>query len=225
MHEPLALGLPFSRAVVGKVYKLTGVAQIGWELFHESLREAPEHTVGGENRQAGIVDVGEIHHREVKPLIAGDVWHSVSHHLLVVQTRLIPMMAIGDERPAVGHHPPNLMERRGLSDRPHAVQHLVLIAKAEARRPLTLRGQDVLELASVVGVQREDLVEIGLDRRAQVEEHALGMRRGLLMREDDPPFVGFEPAQCNNPLALPLGAIRQDILLGAEIHRHIGVPA
>ena len=57
--------------------------------------------MGGENRQAGIMDVGEIHHGEVKPLIAGGVWHRLLHHLLVVQTRLIPMMAVGDERPAV----------------------------------------------------------------------------------------------------------------------------
>ena len=31
------------------------------------------------------------------------VWNRLLHHLLVVQTRLIPMMAVGDERPAVRH--------------------------------------------------------------------------------------------------------------------------
>jgi hypothetical protein len=43
------------------------------------------------------------------------------------------------------------------------------------------------------------------------------------MREHDTPLVGFESAQGNKSLALLLGAIRQDILLGAEIHRWLGI--
>jgi hypothetical protein len=85
-------------------------------------------------------------------------------------------MAIGDERPAISHHLPNLVEHREITDRPHPMQHVILIPKAETRRLLTLRGQNLLELAGIIGVQGEDLVEIGLDRRAQVKEHALGMR-------------------------------------------------
>src|SRR5262247_3643816 len=50
------------------------------------------------------------------------------------------------------------------------------------------------------------------------------MRRGCLMREHDAPLVGFESAQGNESLALPLGAIRQDILLNTEIHRRLGIP-
>ena len=57
-----------------------------------------------QDRQAGIVDVGEIQHGEIKPLVAGGLWQRLPHHLLIVEAGLIAMMPISDDRPAVGQH-------------------------------------------------------------------------------------------------------------------------
>src|SRR5688572_7058053 len=95
VQESLTLSRPFGWGVARKGFQFAGVAQTDRELLHKRRRQAPKHAVGREDREAGIVDVGKIHHREVEPLIAGRVWTRLSHHLLVVQTRLISMMAIG----------------------------------------------------------------------------------------------------------------------------------
>ena len=74
LHESLALDVPLGRGVVRKGFQLAGIAQTGRELLHEGRGQASEDTVGRQNRQAGIVDVGEIHHHEVKPFLASSVW-------------------------------------------------------------------------------------------------------------------------------------------------------
>ena len=102
----------------------------------------------------------------------------------VVQRGLVAVVAVGDDELLVAHGGGEQADGGGVADAPEAVQHAVLVGDLGLGWSVAVI-EDGLDGAGGVGIEHEDLAEVGVGGLEKIEAVALGLGEGLLMTEDD----------------------------------------
>ena len=102
----------------------------------------------------------------------------------VVQRGFVAVVAVGDDELLVGHGRGEQADGRRIADAPDAVQHAVFVGDFGVGGAAAV-VENLLHAAGGIGVEHEDLAEVGARGLEQVEAVALGLGERLLMAEDD----------------------------------------
>ena len=102
----------------------------------------------------------------------------------VIQRRLVAMVAVGDDELLVGHGAGEQANDGRIVDAPDAVQDAVLVGDFGVGGACTF-VEDLFDAAGGIGVEHENLAEVGMGGLEQVQAVALGLGEGLLVAEDD----------------------------------------
>ena len=143
----------------------------------------------------------------------------------VRQGRLIAMVAVGDVQRLVGEQVGDAPCPRA-ADRRDAVRVAVAVAghaRAIVGR-LVGRGRQLgSDGAAVVGVEEEDLAQVGMGGAVQIEAVHLGARVGLLVREHDAVLEVGEPQPGDEAAARALVAVGPPVDLVDQIDGRLGI--
>jgi len=149
--------------------------------------------MGGQNDQAAGVHIDEGHHdrrfraggmRQLAGAGLGVSRHDAGNLLQVVQSRLVAVVAIGDDQFLVGHGSRQHTDDRRIADAPQPVQHAVLVGDFGIGGAAAI-VENLLHAASGVRIEHENLAEVSVRGLEQIEPVAPGFGEGLLMAEDD----------------------------------------
>ena len=110
-------------------------------------------------------------------------------------------MAVGDDELLVGHGGGEQADGGRVADAPEAVQHAVLVGDLGFGGAVAF-VENLLHAAGGVGVEHEDLAEVGVGGLEQVQAVALGLGERLLVAEDDLLGVFVDLAEGDKAAAL-----------------------
>ena len=103
--------------------------------------------------------------------------------LHIVQSRLIAVVAVGDDQPFIGHGGGQQPDRRRVADAPQPVRHSVFVGHLGLCRSGAL-VQNLLYASTWVRVQHEDLPEVGARGTQQVQPVAFRLGKRMFMTEN-----------------------------------------
>ena len=112
----------------------------------------------------------------------------------VIEGGFIAMVAVGDDELLVVHGGDEEADGGGVGDAPEAVKDAVFVGDLGFGGAV-LVVEDLFHAAGGIGVEHEDLAEVGMGGFEQVEAVALGLGQGLLMAEDNAIGVVMEAAE------------------------------
>ena len=167
--------------------------------------EAMDDAMGGENDEAVGVHVDEGHHagglgerrlRQSGGAVLGLVRRGGGVLLGVVEGGFVAVMAVGDDELLVGHGGGQQADRGRVADAPEAVKNAVLVGDFGLGGAVAV-VEDLLDASGGVGVEHEDLSEVGAGGFEEVEAVVFGLGEGLLVAEDDLLGVLVELAEGN----------------------------
>ena len=157
-----------------------------------------------EDGQAGVVHVGEADHHPVGAVVAGR-----AALVAVGEGRLVAVVAVGDQHLLVGQQRDDAVDGRA-RDRAQAAGVAVAVERHEGGRGRRRsRRQGPPDLVVGVGVQQEDLAQVGVRRAQQFEAIDLGAGVRLFVGQHDARREVFEAQAADKAGAralLPVGA-------------------
>jgi hypothetical protein len=114
-------------------------------------------------------------------------------------------MTVGDDELLVGHGADDEIEDGGVVDGPEAMEDAVVVGDFDFGSA-ALREEELLDALDGIGVEHEDLAEVGTGGAEQIQAVGFRFGKGLLMAEDDGLFVVDDLAQSDEAAALSDGS-------------------
>ena len=102
----------------------------------------------------------------------------------VIERGLVAVVAVGNDELFVGHGGDEQADDGGIADAPDAVQNAVFVGNFGVGGTSALI-ENLLNATGRIGVEHEDLAEVGVGGLEQVEAIAFWLGEGLLVAEND----------------------------------------
>ena len=148
--------------------RLEAVAQLGGQIGGGRHGRLGKQAVGGEDEEPGIGKAHQHHEHEVGRMVGRELLArmllrpGLGHFVAVVAGRLVAVMAVGDEHRLRPHQAGHLGRHRLVGHRPHHALHAQVVGGLHRRLPGHHVLEQLLHLASRVGIEPKHLAEVGL---------------------------------------------------------------
>ena len=170
--------------------------------------------MGGEDGEAGVVEPGQRHQREVVVALAADL-------VAVGDRRLVAVVAVGDQQLRVGEQLADRGVNRGVADPPDPGHGAAGIGGFAPRLLRLDRGRH--QRPWVLGAEREDRREVVAGGAGQVEPVLLRPRQGALVGQDLARLEVLDPDPGEDAVAGAGGAVGSAVVLRHRPDRRLGV--
>ena len=185
------------------------------------LVEAGDEPVGGEDRQAGILECHQAH-EDVVVLVPGGPFAVAL--LGVGLHRLVPVVAVGDQQLGRGRGGLDGRDHGGVRRPPDAVDGAVAVGYLGPRRLRSGGGEGRPGGLVGVGIEREDRRDVRLGGTGEPQAVLLGTGVGALVRPHPARAVRLDPYTAEEPPAGAGDAVGARVLLGVGPEGGLRVP-